>query len=99
VSFLRRFNIIGRMRDAEAEAGCLAFRNMLLNATLRYGAEQHNYAVAALREISSAASSVGTPNGTTKKLGRLADDALEQLAIGVGTTEGEFTAGEQAVGA
>lgn len=86
-SFLSRLNIVGRMRDAEADAGCLAFRNMILDATLKYGAAQHNRAVEALREISSAASSVTTPNGTTKKLGRIADQALADLENGVGLSD------------
>ena len=82
-NFIDRINVIGRMREAESEASRLWIENRMLNCTLYYGATQHNHAVSALKEIHVACAAVGTPNGTTKKLGRIAGTALAELREGV----------------
>lgn len=86
-SFLHRINVIGRMREAEAEASVLFFRNMMLDATLRYGAVQHNYAMNALRELHEKGATVNKPNGTTRMLTRMAGEALENLEQGIEPTD------------
>jgi hypothetical protein len=90
-----RLNIIGRMRDAEAEAAHLAFENGTLHSSLMFGASEYGRAVEGLREISKAAAGVGTPNGTTRKIGRIADTTLSGLL----TEQVAAAMNEQAVGA
>mgnify|MGYP006877413723 CR=1 FL=1 len=81
-SFLYRINILGRMRDAEMVCKMQGFQVRILNETLNYGAGEHAVATAALDEIAKIVEGVNSPNGTTKKIGRIVTDVLNRLETG-----------------
>lgn len=77
-----------RLREAEANMEELQFQVDLLTATLQYGAGQFNRAKRALTDIDAACQGVGSPNGTTRKIHRIAAEALVELSVTYPRDEG-----------
>lgn len=75
--FFYRVNVLRRMRDAEADAD-YAFGEMVsLRCMLTYGAIDCNRLTTALDNIRSSVDSTAAPNGTLRKIRRIANEAIE----------------------
>lgn len=76
---LYRINIFGRLRDAEQYIGKISDELRHSERAMLFGASEYEKAVSGLKEIVAVCNAVNSPNGTTRKIGRLASDTIDGL--------------------